>query len=331
MRRRDFLVLVGGAAVAARPGIGRAQQPEKVRRVAILLGVAESDPEAQSRIDALRKALERLGWIEGRNLRIEQRWTGGDPERLRAYTTELVTSAPDAIIANPTSSVAALKEATHTIPIVFALLADPVSTGFVESWARPGGNITGFTSFEPSMAGKWLQALKQMAPQLKEVALVFNPETAASGGTIFLRPVEEAAPAFGVAVKSTPVRTTGEIDALGETLAGGRSGLLVMPDIYTTNHRDEIIALAARKRLPALYPFRFFATSGGLMSYGIDTLDVFRRAGSYVDRILKGTHVGELPVQGPTKFELAINVKTAKALGLEVPASLLALADEVIE
>jgi putative tryptophan/tyrosine transport system substrate-binding protein len=331
MRRRDFLALVGGVAVAAWPSIGRAQRPEKMRLVAILLGVAESDPEAQSRVGALRQELERLGWIEGRNLRIEQRWTGGDPERLRAYTAELVASAPDAIIANPTPSVAALKEATHTIPVVFALLADPVSSGFVESWARPGGNITGFTSFEPSMAGKWLEALKQMAPRLTQVALVFNPETAASGGTIFLQPVEEAAPAFGLQVKPAPVRSASEIEALGDTPAGASSGLLVMPDIYTTNHRDEIIALAARKRLPALYPFRFFATSGGLMSYGIDTLDVFRRAASYVDRILKGAHVGELPVQGPTKFELAINLKTAKALGLTVPPSLLALADEVIE
>ncbi len=247
-----------------------------MRRVAILLGVAETDPEAQSRVDALRQELERLGWIEGRNLRIEQRWTGGDAERLRGYTAELVASAPDVIVANPTSSIAALKEATRTIPVVFALLADPVSSGFVGSWARPGGNITGFTSFEASMAGKWLEALKQMAPRVTQVAprvtqvaLVFNPDTAASGGT--------------------------------------------------------------RRRLPALYPFRFFATSGGLMSYGIDTLDVFRRAASYVDRVLKGAHVGELPVQGPTKFELAINLKTAEALGLSVPASLLALADEVIE
>jgi len=330
MRRRDFLVLVGGAAFAAGPGIGRAQQV-KMPRIVTLLGVEESDPEARSRIDAFRQEFERLGWIDGRNVRIEQRWTGGDPERLRTYMAELIASPPDAIVANPTPTVAALKEATHTIPIVFALPADPVSSGFVDNWARPGGNITGFTSFEPSMAGKWLQALKQMAPKLEEVALVFNPETAASGGTIFLHPVEEAAPAFGVAVKSTPVRSNAEIVALGDILASGSSGLLVMPDIYTTNHREEIIALAARKRLPALYPFRFFATSGGLMSYGIDTRDVFRRAATYVDRILKGTHVGELPVQGPTKFELVINIKTAKTLGLEVPPSLLALADEVIE
>ncbi|HEX9322783.1 MAG TPA: ABC transporter substrate-binding protein [Xanthobacteraceae bacterium] len=303
-----------------------------MRRVAILLGVAETDPEAQSRVDALRQELERLGWIEGRNLRIEQRWTGGDAERLRGYTAELVASAPDVIVANPTSSIAALKEATRTIPVVFALLADPVSSGFVGSWARPGGNITGFTSFEASMAGKWLEALKQMAPRVTQVALVFNPDTAASGGTIFLRPVEEAAAAFGLQVKPAPVRSATEIDALGDAApSGGTTGLLVVPDIFTTNHRDEIIALAARRRLPALYPFRFFATSGGLMSYGIDTLDVFRRAASYVDRVLKGAHVGELPVQGPTKFELAINLKTAEALGLSVPASLLALADEVIE
>jgi len=339
MRRREFLALLGGLATAAQPSIGRAQQADRTRRIGILLGVAETDPEAQSRVGALRQELERLGWIGGRNLRIEQRWTGGDAERLRGYTAELVRFAPDVIVANPTPSVAALKEATQTIPIVFVLVSDPISSGFVESWAHPGGNITGFTNFEASMPGKWLQALKQMAPRVTQVAprvtqvaLVFNPDTAASGGTIFLRPVEEAAAAFGLQVKPAPVRSATEIDALGDAApSGGTTGLLVVPDIFTTNHRDEIIALAARRRLPALYPFRFFATSGGLMSYGIDTLDVFRRAASYVDRVLKGAHVGELPVQGPTKFELAINLKTAEALGLSVPASLLALADEVIE
>jgi len=332
MRRREFLALLGGIAIAARPGMGRAQHPGRTRRIAILLGVAESDPEAQSRVGALRQELERLGWVDGRNIRIEQRWTGGDAERLRAYTAELVASAPDVIVANPTPIVAALKQATRTIPIVFALVSDPVSSGFVESWAQPGGNITGFTSFESSMAGKWLQALKQMAPRVAQVAVVFNPETAASGGEIFLRPLEEAASPFGFQVRPARVRSAAEIAGLGGLLAvGGAAALLVMPDIFTTNHRAEIIALAERQRLPALYPFRFFATSGGLMSYGIDTLDVFRRAATYVDRILKGAKVGELPVQGPAKFELAINMKTANSLGLTVPPSLLALADEVIE
>ncbi len=332
MRRREFFALVGGVAIAARPGIGRAQHPGRTRRIAILLGVAESDPEAQSRVGALRQELERLGWVDGRNIRIEQRWTGGDAERLRAYTAELVASAPDVIVANPTPIVAALKQATRTIPIVFALVSDPVSSGFVESWAQPGGNITGFTSFESSMAGKWLQALKQMAPRVTQVTVVFNPETAASGGEIFLRPLEEAASPFGFQVRPARVRSAAEIAGLGDPSAsGGTTGLLVVPDIFTTNHRDEIIALAARQRLPALYPFRFFAASGGLMSYGIDTLDVFRRAAAYVDRILKGANVGELPVQGPAKFELAINLKTANSLGLTVPPSLLALADEVIE
>jgi len=332
MRRREFLALLGGIAIAARPGMGRAQHPGRTRRIAILLGVAESDPEAQSRVGALRQELERLGWVDGRNIRIEQRWTGGDAERLRAYTAELVASAPDVIVANPTPIVAALKQATRTIPIVFALVSDPVSSGFVESWAQPGGNITGFTSFESSMAGKWLQALKQMAPRVTQVTVVFNPETAASGGEIFLRPLEEAASPFGFQVRPARVRSAAEIAGLGDPSAsGGTTGLLVVPDIFTTNHRDEIIALAARQRLPALYPFRFFVASGGLMSYGIDTLDVFRRAASYVDRILKGAKVGELPVQGPAKFELAINMRTANSLGLTVPPSLLALADEVIE
>jgi putative ABC transport system substrate-binding protein len=332
MRRREFLALVGGVAIAARPGIGRAQHPGRTRRIAILLGVAESDPEAQNRVGALRQELERLGWVDGRNIRIEQRWTGGDAERLRAYTEELVASAPDVIVANPTPIVAALKQATRTIPIVFALVSDPVSSGFVESWAQPGGNITGFTNFESSMAGKWLEALKQMAPRVRQIALVFNPETAAGGGAIFLQPTQEAAPPLGLTVKPAPVRSAAEIAGLADLSAsGGTTGLLVAPDIFTTNHRDEIIALAVRQRLPALYPFRFFAASGGLMSYGIDTLDVFRRAAAYVDRILKGANVGELPVQGPAKFELAINMKTANSLGLTVPPSLLALADEVIE
>ncbi len=329
MRRREFLALVGGVATAAWPSIGRPQHPGRTRRIGILLGVAESDPEAQSRVGALRQELEKLGWVEGRNIRIEQRWTGGDAERLRAYTAELVASAPDVIVANPTPSVAALKEATRNIPIVFALVSDPVSSGFVESWAQPGGNITGFTNFEPSMAGKWLEALKQMAPRVTRIALVFNP---ASRGTIFLQPTREAAPPLGLTVKPAPVRSAAEIAELADLSAsGGTIGLLVVPDIFTTNHRDEIIALAARQRLPALYPFRFFATSGGLMSYGVDTLDVFRRAASYVDRILKGAKVGELPVEGPAKFELAINMRTVNSLGLTVPPSLLALADEVIE
>ena len=332
MRRREFLALLGGIAIAARPGMGRAQHPGRTRRIAILLGVAESDPEALSRVGALRQELERLGWVDGRNIRIEQRWTGGDAERLRAYTAELVASAPDVIVANPTPSVAALKQATRTIPIVFALVSDPISSGLVESWAQPGGNITGFTNFESSMAGKWLEALKQMAPRVRQIALVFNPETAAGGGTIFLHPTQEAAAPLGLTVKPAPVRSAAEIAELADPSAsGGTTGLLVVPDIFTTNHRDEIIALAERQRLPALYPFRFFAASGGLMSYGIDTLDVFRRAASYVDRILKGAKIGELPVEGPAKFELAINMRTANSLGLTVPPSLLALADEVIE
>jgi len=328
MRRREFLALIGGMAVAGQPGLGQARQARKLRRIAVLLGAVETDPEAQSRVGAFRQELERLGWIDGRNLRIDQRWTGGDVGRLRAYVADLVASAPDVILANPTPNVAALKEATRTIPIVFALVSDPVSSGFVASWVRPGGNITGFTNFEPSLAGKWLQALEQMAPTVRQVALVFNPDTAASGGAIFVRAVEQAAPPFGLTIKVAPVRSAAEIAGLA---AGEDAGLLILPDLFTTNHRDEIIALAAQRRLPALYPFRFFAASGGLMSYGIDTHDVFRRAASSVDRILKGAKAGELPVEGPVKLELVINLKTARALGLTVPPSLLALADEVIE
>jgi putative ABC transport system substrate-binding protein len=331
MRRREFLAYLGGIAVAGRPSLAGAQHAPKLHRVAVLLGGAETDPEAQGRVGAFREELQRLGWIDGRNVHIVQRWTGGDAERLRAYVAELTASAPDVIVANPTPNVAALQQATRTIPIVFALVSDPISSGFVASWMRPGGNITGFTSFESSMAGKWLQALQQVAPALKQVALVFNPDTAASGGAIFVRAVEQAAPAFALTAKAAPVRTAGEIATLAPAAGDGTAGLLILPDLFTTNHRDEIIALAAERRLPALYPFRFFAASGGLMSYGIDTHDVFRRAASYVDRILKGAKAGELPVEGPVKFELAINLKTARALGLAVPPSLLALADEVIE
>src|SRR5256886_4608328 len=242
--------------------MGRAQHPGRTRRIAILLGVAESDPEAQSRVGALRQELERLGWVDGRNIRIEQRWTGGDAERLRAYTAELVASAPDVIVANPTPIVAALKQATRTIPIVFALVSDPVSSGFVESWAQPGRNITGFTSFESSMAGKWLQALKQMAPRVTQVTVVFNPETAASGGEIFLRPLEEAASPFGFQVRPARVRSAAEIAGLGDPSAsGGTTGLLVVPDIFTTNPRAATFSLSARPRPAAPHPFPFFCPS----------------------------------------------------------------------
>ena len=247
MRRREFLALLGGIAIAARPGMGRAQHPGRTRRIAILLGVAESDPEAQSRVGALRQELERLGWVDGRNIRIEQRWTGGDAERLRAYTAELVASAPDVIVANPTPIVAALKQATRTIPIVFALVSDPVSSGFVESWAQPGGNITGFTSFESSMAGKWLQALKQMAPRVTQVTVVFNPETAASGGEIFLRPLEEAASPFGFQVRPARVRSAAEIAGLGDPSAATAEKGQKLMEIVVERLSAFLVELAAAK------------------------------------------------------------------------------------
>ena len=332
MRRREFLALLGGIAIAARPGMGRAQHPGRTRRIAILLGVAESDPEAQSRVGALRQELERLGWVDGRNIRIEQRWTGGDAERLRAYTAELVASAPDVIVANPTPIVAALREATRTIPIVFALVSDPVSSGFVESWAQPGGNITGFTNFESSMAGKWVELLKEIAPDLTRVAFLFNPQTAAGGGSYFLRPIDAAVSTLKVKPVMELVHDDDEIEAAFAALAREPgAGVVLLPDVFTVAHYQLVVALAARYRVPTVYTYRFMAERGGLISYGVDIDNLFERAATYVDRILKGAKPADLPVQAPTRFELVINQKTAKALGLTVPHTLLARAEEVIE
>jgi putative ABC transport system substrate-binding protein len=266
-----------------------------------------------------------------RNVRLEYRWAGADPEHMHAYATELVALAPDLILANTTPVVAALQHATRTIPIVFVNVVDPVGPGFVANLARPGGNITGFLIFEFSMGGKWLETLKQVAPRVKRVAMIFNPQTAPFGES-FVRVVEAAAPAFAVETVSAKVRDNAELESAVASFAGEPDGgLIVLPDIFTTSHRDTIVTLAARHHLPAIYPFRYFAASGGLVSDGVDGTDLFRRSASYVDRILKGEKPADLPVQAPAKFELVINLKTAKALGLEVPPMLLALADEVIE
>jgi putative ABC transport system substrate-binding protein len=273
-----------------------------------------------------------LGWTDGRNIRIHYRWGAGDADQMWASAKELVELQPDVIVAHTTSAVSALAQQTRTIPIVFVLVSDPVGNGFVENWTKPGGNITGFTDFEPPMAGKWLELLKQIAPHVAQVALLFNPETAPGGGSIFLDPIERAAPAFALDWMAASIRNADEIETIGGALGRhGATGLLVTPDIFTTAHRDQIIALAARYRLPAGYAYRYFATSGGLMSYGVDPADQCRQAAAYVDRILKGTTAGELPIQAPTKFDLIINLKTAKALGLDVPDRLLGLTDAVIE
>ena len=327
LRRRQFITLLGGAA--AWPLAARAQA-KKVRRIGVLMGLVAGDPEAQSRLVAFENGLRELGWVNGRNLWIEYRWAG-DGSVLRDHAAELLGMGPDLILANSTPVTAALWEQSGAVPIVFTQVTDPVGQGLVPNLAHPGGDLTGFTSFEFSIGTKWLEALKQTAPHVTRVALVFNPQSAPYAD-LFLRPVEAAAPSFSVAPIAAAVRDPADVDRVFDALAREpNGGLIVFPDISMTNYREAIISLAARHRLPAIYPFRFFADSGGLMSYGTDVAEVFRRAATYVDRILKGTSPGELPVQAPNKYELVINLKTAKALGLEIPSSILARADEVIE
>jgi ABC-type uncharacterized transport system substrate-binding protein len=328
MHRREVIALLGGAAVAW-PLTARAQQP--MRGIGVLMGVAKSDPEGQARIAAFRQGLADLGWTDGRNLRIEYRWAAGDIDRIRAYAAELVALAPDVLVGNGTPVLAALREATRSIPIVFVIVNDPVRQGFISSLARPSGNITGFTFLEYSMVGKSLELLKQLAPNVVRVAVMFSPETSPLY-TPFLRSFETVPPPISVAVKAAPVHTAADVEAAAAKLAaepGG--GLLVPPDTFTVVHRGLIMRSAAQHRLPAIFTYRQFVKEGALIAYGPDTVDIFRRSASYVDRILKGANPGDLPAQAPTKFELAINLNTARTLGLDVPPTLLALADEVIE
>jgi putative ABC transport system substrate-binding protein len=330
MRRREFVILLGGSAAAAWPLAAHAQQSNRLRVVGVLLAMAPDDPEAQLRVKAFEAGLRELGWTEGRNLRLEYRWAAGDAALLRKQATELVGLAPDLILATSTPVLAALRQ-ENPLPIVFVQVTDPIGSGFVPNLARPGGSLTGFTSFEFTIGSKWLEALKHVAPAVTRVALIFNPDTAPFAH-MFWHPVEDAAPSFDVEPMQAPVRDMGEIERTVAAFARhANGGLMVLPDVSTTNHRDLIIALAARHRLPAVYPYRYFATSGGLMSYGSDLADVYRRAASYVDRILKGAVPGDLPVQAPAKFEFVINLKTANALGLTVPPLWLGRADEVIE
>ncbi len=333
MKRRKFISLLGGAAAASSlwPLRARAQQAARMRRIGVLMASAQSDPEAQLRAQAFEAGLRELGWVEGRNLRLDYRFVP-DAGRLRAQATELVGLAPDLIFAVATPVVAGLLPVSRALPIVFVQVTDPVGSGFVPNLARPGGRLTGFTTFEYSVGSKWLEALKEIAPAVKRVAVVFSPDTAPFAPLFWQPVVDAAARSFAVAPMQMPVRDAGEL--AGEIEAFAREpdgGLMVLPDVSTLNNRDLIVALAARHRLPAVYPLRSFATSGGLFSYGNDVSDVFRRAASYVDRILKGAKPGDLPVQAPSKYELVINLKTAKALGLTVPPLMLARADEVIE
>jgi ABC-type uncharacterized transport system substrate-binding protein len=329
MRRREFITFLGGA-VAAWPLAARAQQLERMRRVGVLMSVAADDSQSSARITAFAQGLQQFGWTDGRNVRIEYRWAGGDAERFRKYAAELVALAPDVILANSSTAVAAFLQATRSVPIVFVGIVDPVGAGFVDSLARPGGNTTGFTLFEYGMSGKWLEQLKEIAPRVTRVAVFRDPSLASGGGQ--LGAIQSVAPSFGVELSPVGVRDAGEIERAVTAFArGSNGGLIVTGSTSARAHRDLIIKLAGQHRLPAVYSDRVFVTGGGLISYGPDRVDPFRRAAGYIDRILTGEKPADLPVQAPTKYELVINLKTAKALGLEVPPTLLARADEVIE
>ena len=331
MRRREFIALFGGAA-AAWPLAARGLEPDHARRVGMLIGYAENDPETQARLAAFRQGLEQLGWTEGRNVRIDYCFAPTGPDQARQLAQELVALRPDILVGNSTPATAALMHETRTIPVVFVGVSDPLGSGFVAGIARPGGNATGFTNFEPSLIGKWLELLKKIAPGIARAAVIFNPKTAPGEGSFFMGPFDSIARSLGVepiaARVSDPAEIASAVTAIGREPGGS---LIVMPDAFTTVHRQLIILLAARHALPAIYPYRYQAVDGGLLSYGVDTVDLLRRAAPYVDRILKGEKPKDLPVQAPTKYELVINVRTAKALGLDLPPALLAGADEVIE
>jgi putative ABC transport system substrate-binding protein len=331
MKRRELITLLGGAAASsvAWPRAAGAQQGERVRRIGVLANLAADDSQSPPRMAAFVQGLKGLGWTEGGNVRIDYRWGARDRDRLRRYAAELVALAPDVILAQGSDSVAALRPATGSIPIVFATVVDPVGSGYVESLARPGGNVTGFTPFEYGLSGKWLELLKQIAPAVTRAA-VFRDAANPSGIGQFAA-IQAVAPSFGVELRPIDMRDAGEIERAVTAFARGSHGGLIVTSAGSAVRRDLLVALAARTRLPAVYPFRFFVTAGGLISYGPDLVDEYRSAAGYVDRILKGAKPADLPVQAPTKYELAINLKTAKALGLEVSPMLLARAHEVID
>jgi putative tryptophan/tyrosine transport system substrate-binding protein len=329
MRRRDVIKVIGGGAVW--PLAARAQQPDRMRLIGVLIGWADSDPATQSLVAAFRDTLAKLGWTEGRNLRTELRWGNGDAARIEAFAKELVNLGPDVILGQTTPVTGALARETRTIPIVFVQVSDPIGSGFAASLARPAGNITGFTTDNSAQGGKWVELLKEIAPHTTRMALLFNPETAAPS-RFFMPSVEAAASSFAVQASVAPVRTKEEIeDVIAAQAINPGGGIIVTPDPFNVANRDLIIAQAARCRVPAIYFNRSFADSGGLIVYGDVFAEQFRRAAEYIDRVLKGAKPADLPVQAPTRFELIINLRTAKALGLTVPPTLLARADEVIE
>ena len=331
MRRRDFVMRLGGA-VLAWPLAVRAQQPDRMYRIGVLIPFAESDVVAQIEVSAFREQLQQLGWTDGRNLRSDYRWAAGDIGKIRTFAKELVALRPDVILARTTPVTAALLRETRTIPIVFVVVSDPVGDGFVTSLARPGGNVTGFTNFESSLGGKWLGLLKEIFPRVARVAFMFGPKAAPGGGSYFQRSLVDTAPSIPVELVAMAVPDAAEIErAIVAFTHEPNGGLLVLPDVTTLFHRDLIISLAARHRLPGIYPWSDATIAGGLISYGINYVELYRRAASYVDRILRGAKPGELPVQAPVKFDLIINATTARALGLTIPQSILIVADRVIE
>jgi len=329
MQRREFIALLGGAA-AAWPLAAHAQPSGQMRRIGVLLGGAENDPQVVAGLAAFKAA---LGWVDGRNVQIDYRYAAADVDRMAIFAKELVALQPDILLGQTTGVVAALKREAKTIPIMFLIVSDPVGSGFVESLPRPGGNITGFINIEASLSGKWIEMLKEIVPRIRRAGLMFNPATAPYMA-FYQEPFEAAARSNGIEPVAAPVHTAADIERAFASL-GNRpdTGLVLPPDVFTTTkaNLDLITALAGRTHLPTIYPYRYMVAAGGLISYGIDSVDLYRRAPAYIDRILKGAKPADLPVQLPTKFELAINLKTAKALGLHMPATLLGRADEVIE
>jgi putative tryptophan/tyrosine transport system substrate-binding protein len=329
MRRREFIMLLGGAA-AAWPLAARAQQSDRVRRIGVLHSLAAGDTEGQARLTAFVQGLQELGWTDGRNVRIDYRWTAGDPEHARRYAAELVALAPDVILAVGGAVVPPLLQATRTVPIVFTQTPDPVGAGFVNSLARPGGNVTGFTTYEYGISAKWLELLKEIAPHVTRAAVI--RDAAIASGTGQWGALQSVAPSFGVELSPVNLLDAGEIErAIAAFARSPNSGAIVTASTLAVIHRELIVTLAARHKLPTVYSSRYFVTGGGLISYGPDSIDPHRRAAGYVDRILKGEKPADLPVQAPTKYELVINLRAAKAIGLDVPATLIARADEVIE
>ena len=330
MRRRTFLALLSGPRWRRRGH--RSRRRQRVRHIGVLLPYVESDLEAQAEVAGFKRGLQQLGWTDGGNARIDIRWATGGLERIRTSAKALVADKPDVILCRATPVTHALQTETTSIPIVFVNVSDPVGSGFAASIARPGGNITGFTNVEASLGGKWVEVLKEINPRIARIAVVFDPRTSPGGGSFYMRLIQDVARSVAVEVVAAPFHDDADIQRNMESFARTpNGGVVVLPDTATNNYRKSIIDQVARSRLPAVYPYRFFAEEGGLASYGIDVVDAYRQAASYVDRILRGEKPGELPVQGPVKFELAINLKTAKALGLTIPPMLLGRADDVIE